>query len=180
MGLVTYVPPIGPIVAGIIAGYWSYTSLPETSGIIARESPVATIVQADAAPTSTEAPLSIVDLSAYDASIWQRPLFLTGRRIEPPVSVVEVIPAPEVVEFENQPINEPVELVPPPPAPELRMLGSMTREGQTQALLQLSQSESQFWATEGDEVAGWILTKISQDSIHLSNNSTEVTIQLFE
>jgi hypothetical protein len=112
--------------------------------------------------------------------IWNRPLFAEGRR--PPMTIetepvpVETAPVQEIA----QPLEAPVEQAVVPALPDIRMLGSMSRDGKMRALVLFAASGDELWVDVGYSFDGWMLTKISQSDIQLMYEATEVTIQLFE
>jgi hypothetical protein len=173
-------PPIGMLI-GLGAAWLTVVTMPGTQIV-----PVPTLTLSDSATAgqgSAAAPAPQPRAAAtvqLEPDIWNRPLFAPDRRQPVPVTEAPVLsaePVPDVA----VPVPEVAEpVVAPPPLPAIRMLGSMSTDGQIRALVSLAESGTEIWVETGHVFDEWILTKISQSDIQLTYQTTEVTIQLFE
>jgi hypothetical protein len=171
------------MLTGLGAAWLTVVTMPGTQIV-----PVPTFAPSDAATAGQEsapasAPQSQMAVAVQlDPDIWNRPLFAQGRRPPVPVVVVEVpaLPAEAIPDLAEAVPDIVQPVAAPPPLPAIRMLGSMSTDGQIRALVSLAESGTEIWVETGHVFDAWILTKISQSDIQLTYQTTEVTIQLFE
>ena len=103
-----------------------------------------------------------------------RPLFHVGRRPFVPPPPPEVTAS--VVEEEQMP--PPVE-VPPVVQPDLRLAGVSNAGGTKRVLLGLAESSDVRWYAEGDNLEGWIVASITNQTVTMARDEVTFVVSLY-
>lgn len=168
-------PPLAPIVVAVtavsVAAVLTWSSLQKP----ARQGSLEATFVADAQV------LPLTDSGADQENLVRtievRPLFAQGRRNPDPVTpLIAVAPAELPVAII---VAEPV-IAEDPVAPALRVVGSMSSGAVAQILVRKAADNSERWLKIGDEIEGWALVEITQDTIYLRRGEAKVAIKIFE
>lgn len=176
------VPPLGLLAAwfGASLGLWLMWPAPPAPPP-APQVDVTPSGSAEPAPETMPLPPVFAAQSARDpaadaALFAERPLLSETRRVPLPPPPPAAAPDPAA-----SPLAAPAApRQPAAPPPTLRLQGLYAAEGKGRALLLNLEDGEAAWFAVGDEVMGWKLAKISQDSAFLTREGAEITIQLFE
>lgn len=103
-----------------------------------------------------------------------RPLFYPSRRpFEPAPAPVEVLAVEEVIE------PAPVDAPSIPSLPTMRLVGISLAGSQRRALLGVADGTAVRWYSPGDNVEGWVLSAINQDTVILASGSDNFQLALY-
>jgi hypothetical protein len=124
------------------------------------------------------------DVEQAIALFESRPLLAEGRKrpkqeeAEPPVEQkpgTEDFDTPIVVE---ESVTELAPVAPPDP-PNIAMVGVMESGGEVSVLIRDLLTGEESWHSQNEEIGSWTLAKITQTSVQLRAEGTEITFNLF-
>jgi hypothetical protein len=174
--------PLAPLIvaASACVVLWLSSGQPEPTGLQIKTTP-----KSEAADVPQIGLKSLAkDTATYVAAIEARPLLIPGRRVPDPSPATA--PAEPIEQAVAEMTPAPVEQVPEPTVvetpnpPQITLLGLMDLGGTSKALLRSTEDQSEQWYSQGDDVVGWTLVEITQDSILLRSGETEIPMKMFQ
>ncbi len=177
MNLRSALPPLAPLAVALAA---TFVAISLTWSDLKKDTPDTSFdkkitPEAQVLPQASQSK----DNGALVTTIEARPLFAQGRRnpdlVAPPIPVAVVpveLPDPVIV-------AEPA-IAEVPTAPAILVVGNMSSGDIAQVLVRNSSDNSERWLKVGDEIDGWALVEITQDTIYLGRGEAKVAIKIFE
>lgn len=122
---------------------------------------------------------SLDEYAKLVAQVSARPLFSPTRRTPEATVSQAVVPTEMVPQTPEAPIQPAPEAAPSPP-PDIQIKGIIRIDATASALIRNRQDQSETWVKVGEQILGWTLVEITQESIILHQGADEITMQIFQ